>query len=102
MGLTRKEVHSNTVNSITEQLKAIAHPVRFSVVLTLLENETVTVGELTETMSLAQSTISEHLTVLKFHNFIKGTPIGPAVHYKLNLETWSEFKVVLRRIAEEL
>jgi len=60
--------------------KALAHPVRVQIVRILAATEGC-VNELVEQLPLAQSTVSQHLKVLKDAGLVRGTVEGPRTCY---------------------
>lgn len=63
--------------------KAVAHPVRVRILRLLAEREACVCGELVEALPLAQSTVSQHLKVLKDAGLIRGEITSPQVCYCL-------------------
>jgi len=61
--------------------KALAHPVRVSILRMLVRHEGCIVGELVDELPLAQSTISQHLKQLKSAGLVRGEVDGPRVCY---------------------
>jgi ArsR family transcriptional regulator len=60
--------------------KALAHPVRVQIVRLLARTEGC-VNQLVEQLPLAQSTVSQHLKVLKDAGLVRGTVEGPRTCY---------------------
>ena len=71
---------------LAKMLKALGNPIRFQIVETLAERQTCIASEIVETTPLAQSTVSQHLKVLKEAGLIHGEIEGPATCYCLNPE----------------
>lgn len=71
---------------LAKMLKALGNPVRFSIMQTLAEKQACITGEIVEFTTLAQSTVSQHLKVLREAGLISGDVEGPATCYCLNLE----------------
>lgn len=61
--------------------KALAHPARVKIVRLLLRKNACICGEIVEEIPLAQSTVSQHLKVLKDAGLIRGDVDGPRVCY---------------------
>jgi ArsR family transcriptional regulator, arsenate/arsenite/antimonite-responsive transcriptional repressor len=61
--------------------KALAHPVRVQIVRILAQTEGCVCGDLVEALPLAQSTVSQHLKVLKEAGLVRGMLDGPRVSY---------------------
>lgn len=63
--------------ALADLCKALGHPARVRIVRILLERNSCVCGDLVEAMPLAQSTISQHLKVLKEAGVILGEVDGP-------------------------
>jgi ArsR family transcriptional regulator, arsenate/arsenite/antimonite-responsive transcriptional repressor len=62
---------------------AIAHPARLRIIRELVTRDKCICGDLVETLPLAQSTVSQHLKVLKHAGLVRGEVDGPRVCYCL-------------------
>lgn len=69
---------------LARMLKALGNPVRWQIVRTLTERRTCITRELVEVTPLAQSTVSQHLKVLREAGIIRGEVEGPATCYCLD------------------
>jgi len=67
---------------ISETLKALAHPARLRIVLGLLKDE-CNVAQIQKVLGLPQSTISQHLRILKNAGIIKGRKEGTKICYRV-------------------
>ncbi len=67
-------------------LKALGNPVRFQIMQILSEKQLCITGEIVEFTTLAQSTVSQHLKVLREAGLIEGEVNGPATCYCLNVQ----------------
>ena len=63
---------------------AIAHPARLQILRVLTERCGCICGELVGELALAQSTVSQHLKVLKEAGLVQGEIDGPRVCYCVN------------------
>jgi ArsR family transcriptional regulator len=70
---------------LAQMLKALGNPVRFQIVQILAEKQMCITGEIVEFTTLAQSTVSQHLKVLREAGLIDGEVDGPATCYCLNV-----------------
>ena len=75
--------------------KALGHPVRLRIVAFLLGREGCMCGDIVDHIDLAQSTVSQHLKMLKEAGVIQGTIDGPRVCYCVN-------PLVVRALADGL
>ena len=71
---------------LARMLKALGNPVRFQIMKTLAARQTCITQEIVETTPLAQSTVSQHLKVLREAGLIQGEISGPATCYCLDPE----------------
>lgn len=72
--------------------KALGHPVRVRILRLLLSVETCVCGDIVEALPLAQSTVSQHLKVLKEAGLVEGVIDGPRTCYGVNREALAELK----------
>ncbi len=61
--------------------KALGHPVRVAILRHLLQRGECVCGDIVGMLPLAQSTVSQHLKVLKDAGLVRGTIEGPRVCY---------------------
>ena len=64
--------------------KALAHPARIQIIRLLLEKQACIGCDIVDEVGLAQSTVSEHLRILKAAGVIAGEVEHPRVCYSLN------------------
>lgn len=75
--------------------KALGHPARVQILRILVRRETCVCGELVEELPLAQSTVSQHLKVLKEASLIRGEIDGPRVCYCIEPRTLRRLKALV-------
>jgi ArsR family transcriptional regulator len=78
--------------------QALGHPARVAIIRLLKERETCICGEIVEVLPLAQSTVSQHLKVLKDAGWIQGEVDGPRVCYCLDPDTLKMFRTLLNTL----
>jgi ArsR family transcriptional regulator len=61
--------------------KALGHPARVRIVEVLLRQDGCICGDIVDQLDLAQSTVSQHLKILKQAGLIRGSIDGPRVCY---------------------
>lgn len=74
---------------------AVAHPARVRIVRLLISRETCICGEIVDSLPLAQSTVSQHLKILKESGLIQGEVDGPKVCYCINPQKLAELKALI-------
>jgi len=78
--------------------KALGHPVRVHILRQLLQQEQCVAGHLALSLPLAQSTVSEHLRILREAGLVSGEVDGPRRCYCANREMLSRFTETLSRL----
>lgn len=73
-----------TDDTLAELAKSLAHPARLRILRVLLATPGCIGGEIVEAVGLAQSTVSEHLRILKATGLITGEIDGPRICYTLS------------------
>lgn len=71
------------LNEKAEMLKTLGHPVRLSIVRSLIANSGANVSFIQNHMKLPQSTVSQHISKLKAVKIIEGTRSGLEITYKV-------------------
>ncbi|MDP2292063.1 MAG: metalloregulator ArsR/SmtB family transcription factor [Actinomycetota bacterium] len=61
--------------------KALAHPARVRIIRVLDERSTCVTGDVVLELGLAQSTVSEHLRILREAGLVQGEIEGPRTRY---------------------
>ncbi|MBA3532227.1 MAG: winged helix-turn-helix transcriptional regulator [Ardenticatenales bacterium] len=82
--------------------KALSNPIRYRMVRYMVDHPQCITGDLVEFAELAQSTVSQHLKVLREAGLVCGDIDGPATSYCLNLETLTWFRNQVQDVAEQL
>lgn len=81
-------IHELTENEtrLSQMLRALGNPVRFRIMRYLAENQMCITGDIVEFTTLAQSTVSQHLKVLREAGLIDGEVEGPATCYCISAQ----------------
>ena len=78
------EQFSQDPEAIAAIAKALGHPARVNIVRLLIEKQSCIGCDIVDEVGLAQSTVSEHLRILKAVGVITGEIERPRVCYSLN------------------
>ncbi len=78
--------------------KALAHPARVRIVQALMKLDACMCGDLVEMLPLAQSTVSQHLKVLKLAGVVQGAIEGPKRCYCVNPDALKRLKELLSNL----
>lgn len=102
MGISKKEHFTNEQTTLADMAKAIAHPARIAILQHLLKTKTCICGDIVEVLPLAQSTVSQHLKVLKKVGILKGSIDGAAICYCIDPVVWKSIKFVFQEFFADL
>ncbi len=72
--------------TLAAMAKAIGHPARLAILRLLSHRDTCATGDVVAQLPLAQSTVSEHLRVLREAGLIQGEFDGPRSRYCVDPE----------------
>lgn len=75
--------------------KAIGHPVRVRILRMLSRKEARVCSQIVDELPLAQSTVSEHLRILKDAGLVRSSQDGPRTGYCINYETLRKLKALV-------
>lgn len=71
---------------LANMLKALGNPVRFQIIEFLARKKVCITADIVDATPLAQSTVSQHLKVLREAGLIRGEIEGPSTCYCLDAE----------------
>jgi ArsR family transcriptional regulator len=81
--------------------KALGHPARIHIVRLLLEKQSCFGCDMVDEVKLAQSTVSEHLRILKSAGLISGQIEHPRICYSLNPESLLPLAALLNAVFDK-
>ena len=102
MALTRIIDFPDRDLKVAEFAKALSHPARIAILKVLAEKKECICGELVDDLPLAQSTVSQHLKVLKEVGLIKGTIDGPKSRYCIDWKVFERYQQDLGAWSEKM
>jgi ArsR family transcriptional regulator len=80
---------------LAELAKAAGHPARIRILRLLSRRDACVCGEIVDELPLAQSTVSQHLKILKDAGLVRGTVDGPRVCYCLEPSALRRLKALV-------
>ncbi len=95
MAVARKEEFTRREISLADFAKALSHPARLAILMTLAEKKECICGDLVVDLPLAQSTVSQHLKALKEIGLIQGTIDGPRSRYCIDWNIFDKYQKYL-------
>jgi ArsR family transcriptional regulator len=75
--------------------RAVGHPARVQILRLLVRREACICGDIVDELPLAQSTVSQHLKVLKEAGLVRGEIDGPRVCYCVEPRTLRRLKALV-------
>lgn len=75
--------------------KALGHPARVQILRLLTRRHSCVCGDIVEELPLAQSTVSQHLKVLKEAGLVQGAIDGPRVCYCIEPRTLRRMRALI-------
>ena len=102
MAFTRAYLYKQEDQLTSHFARAISHPARICIILKLFRDGPCTVEELMHSQYISQSSISQHLAILRKAQFVTFQEEFPYTYYSLNYNTLKKFKkqmkIFLRKI----
>ncbi|MDI6696968.1 MAG: winged helix-turn-helix domain-containing protein [Anaerolineales bacterium] len=92
IGCCTLDIHGEEQDRLVQMFKALGNPVRFEILKFLLTHPGCITSDIVEYLPLAQSTVSQHLKVLREAGWIEGETEGPATCYCLDVENIAWFR----------
>ena len=78
--------------ALATMAKALGHPARVAIVRLLAAQAACVTGEVVAQVGLAQSTVSEHLRILREAGLVEASADGVRTRYCLNRQRLAEFQ----------
>ena len=85
-----EELTLEQLEQASEMLKAIAHPIRFAILIKLDSGKKLSVSEIHNALQIEQSTASHHLGILKDKGIVLSKRDGKNIYYSLKYEKLSD------------
>ena len=79
-------------DQLATMAKALGHPMRVRILRLLAERHECITGDLVALLPIAQSTVSEHVRILRDAGLIQGEIQGPRTSYCINSTNLAAFK----------
>ncbi len=102
MAITKAMQFNKKQIRMAEFAKALAHPARIAILEILAVSDMCICGDITEQLPLAQSTVSQHLKVLKSAGIITGNIDGVKTCYCLDNESIDELRSMMGSLLNKL
>ncbi len=82
-------------DELAKMAKAIGHPARVRIIRMLSRKEARVCSQIVGELPLAQSTVSEHLRILKEAGLVRSSQNGPRVGYCIDFDALRKLKALI-------
>lgn len=89
--MVKKELFDSELQDLARFARVISHPARLAILKFLAETTTCITGDISDSLPLSRTTVSQHLKELKELGLIHGTIDGLKVNYCLCSSTINEY-----------
>lgn len=100
MGVSKKHIHSASVNQLADLAKVLSHPARISILNYIGDCKGCLCKDISEKIGLAQPTTSQHLQIIKKAGLLESHFDGKSQYYKINKEGLSSLKTLFHDFFE--
>ncbi|MEM9920029.1 MAG: metalloregulator ArsR/SmtB family transcription factor [Bacteroidota bacterium] len=84
MRKARININNEKLQVSSEILRALAHPLRMTILEFIDNNKTINVNKIYNTLKLEQSITSQHLRILRVAGIVDTHREGKFIHYSIN------------------
>lgn len=102
MAVSKREEFDLELVQIAEMGRALAHPARVAILRAIAAKQGCVCGEIVDLLPLAQSTVSQHLKILKEIGLVKGEIEGPRSCYCIDWDVLGKYSATFKRFLETL
>ena len=87
-----------TTDQLAKVFKALGHPTRIKIVEHLIQINTCVCGEIVDIFPFSQSTISQHLKLLKESGIVCGEIEGPKTYFCVDKAVLNQIKTYIKNL----
>ena len=100
MGVSKKYIHSKSINQLADLAKVLSHPARISILNYIGDCDGCLCKNISEKIGLAQPTTSQHLQIIKKAGLLKSHFDGKSQYYTIDKEGLSSLKILFQDFFE--
>lgn len=86
MRKTKVSINNDKLQSSSDILRALAHPLRLKILEFIDKNEAINVNKIYNTLRLEQSITSQHLRILRMAGLVTTSREGKFIHYSIDYD----------------
>ena len=102
INMNKTEVFDNQLQELARFGKALSHPARLSILKYLAETNTCISGDISDSLPLSRSTVSQHLKELKAIGLIHGEIDGLKINYCLCSSAIAKYRALLNVFLKDM
>jgi DNA-binding transcriptional ArsR family regulator len=100
MGVSKRHIHSVSVNQLADMARVLSHPARISILNYIGDCDGCLCKDISEKIKLSQPTTSQHLQVIKKSGLLKSHFDGKSQYYKINKDRLASLKDLFQEFFE--
>ncbi|MFT5078662.1 ArsR/SmtB family transcription factor [Patiriisocius sp. Uisw_047] len=100
MGVSKRHLHTMSVNQLADLAKVLSHPARISILNYIGDCDGCLCKDISETIKLSQPTTSQHLQVIKKAGLLKSKFEGKSQYYRINADKLGKLKSLFQEFFE--
>lgn len=98
---TKVIINHERLDTSSEVLRAIAHPLRMKILEFIDRNEEINVNKIYNTLNLEQSITSQHLRILRLAGLVTTQRDGKYIHYSIDYDKMASVVGAVDHFLEE-
>lgn len=95
--MDKREIFDDDLQELAQFAKVISHPARLAILKYLADSKTCISGDISDSLPLSRTTVSQHLKELKSMGLIHGEVEGLKINYCLCGSTIRKFKLLFNK-----
>ncbi len=95
------KIKDDTLQTSSEILRALAHPLRMRILEFIDRHKTINVNKIYNTLKLEQSITSQHLRILRVAGIVDTKRDGKFIHYTINYPKIAQVTKAIDNFLEE-
>lgn len=100
MGISKRHIHSDSVNQLADLAKVLSHPARISILNFIGDCDGCLCKDIAEKIKLSQPTTSQHLQIIKKSGLLTSHFAGKSQYYKIDKEGLASLKNLFQEFFE--
>jgi ArsR family transcriptional regulator len=84
-----------------ERIRALAHPLRLSIIAFIDKNGEINVNKIYRSLKLEQSITSQHLKILRAADLVKYRREGKKIYYCVNYPSVKQLNTIVKKFAKK-